>query len=642
MRTFLSIVTILLISSVAFGQVKYSTKSRKAIKLYEEAESLLRQRRFTSAITKLQGALEKDNDFVEAHLRLAFTYELLRELKNQQYHLEQIVRIAPNSARYKNVYYSLGKVYFNQGKYQQSGVLLKKLESYGIENDRMRKDVESLWENINYAVENIQNPIDIDPTPMSGVLNSFPLQYFPVLTADGNTIIYTTRDGVTFHDDENIVISTKDEQGKWQEPVGISPNINSQFNEGTCTISADGRTLIFTNCEGRPRVGGCDLYISYKRGDEWSEPKNLGRNINSRSWDSQPSLSADGRKLFFISDRAGGKGKRDIWISVKDENDVWQKAENLSKVVNSADEEVSPFIHVNGTTLFFASTGFPGFGGYDLYMTEWKDSVWSEPVNLGYPLNTHEDQVSLFVSTDGKAGYYSYERINKANVKESLLYTFAFPDEGILENKSIYLTGNVYDAETNEPLEARIELYTLGEEQPTTIFTSDPVTGKYYTILNENTKFALYIDRQGYLFESQTFDVLPESGNELERDIYLEPIKKGKSVRLNNIFFEFNSANLSEESKTEIIKVAQFIKDNPGVKLSIEGHTDDQGSYDYNMSLSERRAKAVYDFLLNADISPELLTFQGFGETMPVTENKDEKSRGLNRRIEFSVIETSK
>jgi len=642
MRTFLSIVTILLISSVAFGQVKYSTKSRKAIKLYEEAESLLRQRRFTSAITKLQGALEKDNDFVEAHLRLAFTYELLRELKNQQYHLEQIVRIAPNSARYKNVYYSLGKVYFNQGKYQQSGVLLKKLESYGIENDRMRKDVESLWENINYAVENIQNPIDIDPTPMSGVLNSFPLQYFPVLTADGNTIIYTTRDGVTFHDDENIVISTKDEQGKWQEPVGISPNINSQFNEGTCTISADGRTLIFTNCEGRPRVGGCDLYISYKRGDEWSEPKNLGRNINSRSWDSQPSLSADGRKLFFISDRAGGKGKRDIWISVKDENDVWQKAENLSKVVNSADEEVSPFIHVNGTTLFFASTGFPGFGGYDLYMTEWKDSVWSEPVNLGYPLNTHEDQVSLFVSTDGKAGYYSYERINKANVKESLLYKFEFPDEGILENKSIYLTGNVYDAETKEPLEAKIELYTLGEEQPTTIFTSDPVTGKYYTILNENTKFALYIDRQGYLFESQTFDVLPESGNELERDIYLEPIKKGKSVRLNNIFFEFNSANLSEESKTEIIKVAQFIKDNPGVKLSIEGHTDDQGSYDYNMSLSERRAKAVYDFLLNADISPELLTFQGFGETMPVTENKDEKSRGLNRRIEFSVIETSK
>jgi OOP family OmpA-OmpF porin len=639
MRTFLGIVIILLISSIAFGQVKYSTKSKKAIKLYEEAESLLRQRRFTSAITKLQGALEKDNDFVEAHLRLAFTYELLRELKNQQYHLEQIVRIAPNSARYKNVYYSLGKVYFNQGKYQQSGVLLKKLESYGIENDRMRKDVESLWENINYAVENIQNPIDIDPTPMSGVLNSFPLQYFPVLTADGNTIIYTTRDGVTFHDDENIVISTKDEQGKWQEPIGISPNINSQFNEGTCTISADGRTLIFTNCEGRPRVGECDLYISYKRGDEWSEPKNLGRNINSRSWDSQPSLSADGRKLFFISDRAGGKGKRDIWISVKDENDEWQKAENLSKVVNSADEEVSPFIHVNGTTLFFASTGFPGFGGYDLYMTEWKDSAWSEPVNLGYPLNTHEDQVSLFVSTDGKAGYYSYERINKANVKESLLYKFEFPAEGILENKSIYLTGNVYDAETNEPLEARIELYTLGEEQPTTIFTSDPVTGKYYTILNENTRFALYTERQGYLFESQTFDVLPESGNELERDIYLKPIKKGKSVRLNNIFFEFNSANISEESKTEIMKVAQFIKDNPGVRLSIEGHTDDQGSYDYNMSLSERRAKAVYDFLLNADISPELLTFKGFGETMPVTENKDEKSRGLNRRIEFSVIE---
>ena len=622
---------------LAVGQVKYSTTSKKAIKLYEEAELLLRQRRFSEAITRFNGAVERDNDFVEAHLRLAFSYEILREPKAQQNHLEQVLRISPNSPKYKNVYYSLGKVYFNQGKYEEAGELLGKLQNFGIDNERMLKDVNDLQKNINFAIDHIQRPIDIKPMAMPDVLNSFPLQYFPVLTADEQTIIYTSRDGVSFHDDENIVMSTKDENGSWQKPVGISPNINSQFNEGTCTISADGRTLIFTNCEGRPGFGSCDLFISYKTGDEWSVPENLGKNVNSMSWDSQPSLSADGRKLFFISDRAGGQGKRDIWMSVKDRNNQWGKAVNLGRPVNSPEDEVSPFIHVNGTTLFFSSTGFPGFGGFDLYKSEWSDSAWSEPENLGYPLNTHEDQVSLFVSTNGKNGYYSYERVNTVGQKESLLYHFTFPPGGILNYKSIYLTGYVYDIETKEPLDATIEVYALGEENPLSIFDSDPETGEYFSILSDNTKIALYIDRVGYLFESQTFEINAESGDQIRKDIYLQPIKEGNLVRLNNIFFELNSASLTEESKTELLKISRFLKENPGVKIKIAGHTDDLGSDEYNQQLSERRAKAVYDFLINLEISPVSLTYIGYGETKPLEENLDERSRSLNRRIEFSI-----
>lgn len=629
---------LLLSALLAFGQVKYSTNSKRAIKFYEDAELLLRQRRFSEAITKFKEAVERDNDFIEAHIRLAFSYDILRELKAQQYHLEQVIRIAPNSARYKNAFYSLGKVYFNQGKYEAAGELLAKLQTFGIDNERMLKDVNDLQRNINFALEHIQKPIDINPEPMPEVLNSFPLQYFPVLTADEQTIIYTSRDGVSFHDDENIVVSTKDEDGNWQSPVGISPNINSQFNEGTSTISADGRTLIFTNCEGRPGLGSCDLFISYKTGHEWSVPENLGKNVNSMSWDSQPSLSADGRKLFFISDRAGGQGKRDIWMSVKDRNNQWGKAVNLGRPVNSPEDEVSPFIHVNGNTLFFASTGFPGFGGYDLYKSEWLDSMWSEPENLGYPLNTHEDQVSLFVSTNGKNGYYSYERTNDAGQKESLLYHFSFPLGGILDYKSIYLTGHVYDIETREPLGATIELYKLGEEDPLSIFDSDSETGEYFSILNENTKIALYIERSGYLFESQTFEITAESGNQIRKDIYLQPIREGNLVRLNNIFFELNSASLTEESKTELLKIARFLAENPGVKIKIAGHTDDLGSDDYNLQLSERRARAVYDFLINQGINPDFLTYMGYGETKPLEENIDERSRSMNRRIEFSIV----
>lgn len=624
-------------SLIVLGQSNYSTKSKKAIKLYEDAQLLLQQRRFSQAIEKLKGAVEKDNDFIEAHLRLAFSYELLRETNAQQYHLEQIIRIEPNSAKYKNIYYSLGKVYFKQGKYAQSGQMLSKLESLGIDNERIKADVQELNRNIKFAVENIKNPLDIHPHALPPILNSFPLQYFPVLTADENTIIYTARDGISFHDDENIVVSKKDANGNWSKPISISPNINSQFNEGTCTISADGRTLIFTNCEGRKSVGGCDLYISYKTGDEWSAPLNLGRNINSRSWDSQPALSADGRKLFFVSDRGGGHGKRDIWMSQKDHEGIWQRASNLGPIINTKEDEVSPFIHVNGVSLFFASQGFPGFGGYDLFKSEKLDSAWSQPVNLGFPINTHEDQVSLFVSTNGKNGYYSFERKGQNEKNQSVLYGFEFPQDGILEQRSIYLTGNIYDAETKEPLEATIELYKLGTDSPIAVFTSDPVTGEYYSILNEHNKIVLYIDREGYLFESQLFDIVVDSTNSIKKDIWLRPIKKGNSVRLNNLFFEFNRAILTNESKTELNKIVKFLIKNPETKITISGHTDDQGTEKYNLILSEERAKAVYSYLIAHHINANNLTYIGYGEKQPVASNEDEKGREINRRIEFII-----
>lgn len=621
----------------SYAQTNYSTNSKKAIKLYEESQRLMQQRKFPEAIEKLTSAVQKDNNFIEAHLRLAFSYELMREMKAQQFHLEQIIRIDSKNAKYKNVYYSLGKLYFNQGKYKLAEEMLTKLKSFGIDHDRIKKDVIVLEENIFFAIENMKNPLDIHPKPLPAILNSFPLQYFPVLTADENSIIYTTRDGVSFHDDENIVISEKDENGNWTKPISISPNINSQFNEGTCTITADGRTLIFTNCEGRQSVGGCDLYITFKTGNEWSEPKNLGRNINSRSWESQPALSADGRKLFFVSDRGGGFGKRDIWMTYKNHENNWEKAINLGHVINTKEDEVSPFIHVNGVSLFFASNGRPGFGGYDIYKSERRDGTWMDPSNLGYPVNTHEDQVSLFVSTNGKNGYYSNETKGPDNQNQSILYGFEFPSKGILEQRSIYLTGNIYDIETKEPLKAAIELYDLKLDKQIAVFTSDPVTGEYYSILNEESKIALYVDREGYLFESLSFEINPDSLFSITKDIFLKPIKKGSSVRLNNVFFEFNSASLSLDSKTELDRVVRFLTRNPETKIKISGHTDDEGTKAYNLILSEKRAKAVYDYLINCQIDPDNLTFIGYGESQPIATAEDDNADVLNRRIEFEV-----
>ncbi len=639
MRFFIFIFFIFLgVVSTAQNVDSYSTHSKKAIKLYEEANQLIGRRQFPEAIQLLQLAVSKDNDFLEAHLRLAFCYDLLRNPDLQKYHLEQVVRISPQNPRYKNVYYTLAQVYFEEGSYQKAVQCMQALKGFNLTNEKMIGQINKLENNLQFAVEGIKNPVDIHPVPLPPVINAFALQYFPVLTADENSIFFTRRNGFSFYDDEDIYMSRKDNNGQWTKPESISPSINSDYNEGTCTISADGRILIFTTCEGRKGYGSCDLYISYRIGDSWSVPKNLGANINSRAWESQPSLSADGRELFFVSDRAEGLGKRDIWMSKTDEEGKWMKAWNLGPQINTPDDEVSPFIHVNGTSLFFASKGYPGFGGFDIYKSERTADGWSKPENIGYPLNTHDDQVSLFISANGKTGYYSYEERLSEGKSKSLLYKFTFPENHLLVRETSYVKGNVFDKETKKPLEAKVELHNLETKIVLNVFQSDPLTGEYYSVLNQGGKYALYVESPGYLFESRYFNYTDSIVNKpLIIDFYLKPIKSGLSTALNNIFFDFDKYDLKEESITELEKMIDFFNTNPDVKVEIAGHTDDKGGEAYNQELSERRAKSVYDYLISHGVDSEKLSYKGYGETQPLLPNTSESNREQNRRIEFVI-----
>ena len=275
----------------------------------------------------------------------------------------------------------------------------------------------------------------------------------------------------------------------WSTPESISENINSKFNEGTCAISANGRTIIFTSCSGRKSMGSCDLYISYKLGEDWTDPENMGTNINSRNWESQPSLSSDGNILYFVSDRGGGFGKRDIWKSHWIDG-KWTKAENLGSTINTAEEEVSPFIHVNNQTLYFSSKGFTGMGGYDIFSSEIKQHKWSVPKNLGYPINTADDQVSLFITADGNKGYYSYEQ-KGPNTYKSLLYDFEVPEAIRVKNKSNYIAGRVLNLDTKEPLSAQVELFDINADSLRSTVTSDSLTGDYLQVLTDGSEYAL-------------------------------------------------------------------------------------------------------------------------------------------------------
>ena len=620
----------------------YTSKSKKAIKYYEDAFSFFLRRQYGQALELLEHCLNKDPAFSEAHLQAAKIYEVLLDMARAEYHYKKVARQQPKSAKFVEAPYQLAKLYFQQGNYDDA----RKMAKSAIETPKaaqvIRDEAQMLLDNINFTEEAIQHPVDFQPQRVEGQLHQFPLQYFPVLTVNQQTMIFTGRRGITPRYDEDIYVSIKNEQGEWQAPEPLSENINTIHNEGTCAISADGRTLIFTACEGRKGYGSCDLFVSYKKGDAWSVPNNLGSEVNSSAWESQPTLSADGNTLYFVSDRSGGLGKRDIYLAKRNSQGEWSKAQNAGKMINTSRDEVSPFIHVNGQTLYFASNGRPGFGGFDLYVTEQTGGHWSEPKNLGYPINTYEDQASLFITADGQDAYYSNEEQRQGQYVRSEIYTFAIPTEIQVQNRSNYVFGKVYHAITKEPLEAAIELVDLRQQQPISAVTADPINGEYLMVLTEGSEYALYVNKEDFLFKSLTFNYLAPSEayiqQPIEIDIYLDPVEKGRETVLNNVFFDTDKYTVKEKSKPELDKIASFLQENPTISVSINGHSDNVGSDSYNQMLSTQRAKAVYDYLIQAGVSAERLAYRGYGADKPLADNSTDEGRQKNRRIAFEIL----
>jgi outer membrane protein OmpA-like peptidoglycan-associated protein len=441
------------------------------------------------------------------------------------------------------------------------------------------------------------------------------------------------------NDDEDLVVSKKDENGRWRAPESISKNINTRLNEGTCTISADGRKLIFTSCTGRDGIGSCDLYETKKIGNDWTMPKNLGRNVNSLEWESQPSLSADGRTLYFVSDRKSGLGRRDIWISTTDENGQWTKAVNAGKQINSQFDEISPFIHANNKTMFFASNGLPGFGGYDLFFAD-KDSIsWTIPKNLGAPVNDNEDQFSLFITADGRKGYYSHEETLESGFSKSKIYEMLIPEESQLEYRSNYVKGIIRDKVDQTPLSAKIELINIRKNIVESLVESDSVTGEYLMVLTQGAEYALYVNKEAYLFKSYNFNYSEVADfKPIIINIDLEKAREGSVAILNNIFFDVDKYDLKDKSKTELDKIIRFLLVNPAVRVEIGGHTDNSGSADHNRQLSERRANSVFIFLSEHGIEKKRLVTKGYGSDRPIASNDTDEGRSQNRRIEVRII----
>ncbi|GAB3697057.1 hypothetical protein GCM10027592_20830 [Spirosoma flavus] len=629
---------ILIIHCTVFITPSSYAQSSKAKELYAQSIKLFGERKAGEAIPFMEQAVKQDPGFLDAHLKLGQLYEFTKRFDPAIAAYRDAIQLQPDSPAAAAAYQSLSTILLRLGRYGDALPYLEKYQTLFPPQSAQVKRINRQLATARFGQEAMKNPQAVDPKPISSVLQTTPSQYFPVLTADEQTLVFTA---LKPEGDEDLMVATFNGE-IWSPPVSLSPGINTPDNEGTASLSADGRTIVFTACQGRKGFGSCDLYVSHKTGSDWSSPENLGQIINTRYYESQPALSADGRRLYFISDRPGGKGQRDIWQSDLGADGNWAEPTNLGEPVNTPFNEASPFIHANGQSLFFASEGHVGMGGYDLFVADYGASGWSTPSNLGYPINTSEDQASLFVAANGTRAYYSFEEQKDGVSQKSRLYTFDLPETLRERVKPVsYLKGVVADAKTKKPLAGTVELIDLKTNQVVSRVQADTQTGQYTAVLPSGGEYALYVSVPGYLFKSLSFDFTQKTkGDGMSLSIPLESVAAGTSANeiLNNLFFESGRYDLAEKSRTELDRLSAFLQANPTLTVEIAGHTDDKGDATANQALSQKRAQSVAAYLTKAGIAATRIKAVGYGKTKPVAPNTTEENRRLNRRIEWRVL----
>ncbi len=472
----------------------------------------------------------------------------------------------------------------------------------------------------------------IVPQRLNDNINTFSHEYWPSITASDSILIFNrliTRNG---YKNEDIYYSKKDSLGNWTKSLPFK-TLNTEENEGAQTISADGRFMIFTSCNNRNSYGSCDLFYSIKIGEEWIPAQNLGSDINTKYWETQPALSADGTELYFVSNRPEGNGGMDIWHSklryVDDSGRMhWSTPKNLN--INTPDNEMSPFIHIDNETLYFSSNGYGEEDQLDIFMATKKDNLFSVPRNIGAPINTKSDEIGFVVNAAGTTAYFSSDK--EGHNRD--IYSILLP-ETFRPRKVKIVQGRVLDAKSKKPIFAMIRATNTKD---TTVYNtmSDMTNGNYLVCLTEGKDWQISVQAETYLFYSK---ILPDSLKSQHKNIFLKPIEKNARLTLHNIFFDTDKSILKEASKIELANVKQLLLQNPSLHIELNGHTDNQGAVEYNQKLSEDRARAVLVWLINNGIAPNRLTAKGYGELQPVATNETAEGRAQNRRTELKVVE---
>jgi outer membrane protein OmpA-like peptidoglycan-associated protein len=608
--------------------------SKKVQGLFNEGLKKQSYGDYDEAIKYFKQAIKKEPGYTDAHDALANTYQRKNELDNAISVYKKLLTI--KSDHYFALY-ELGSIYFDRESLDSSAYYFGQFLSVNKTNDRYAKTAEVKIQNISFAKEAMKNPVDITPTNMGPSINTREQEYSPAFSIDEQTLYITRREGQLTNNRPNEDLYYAENIGdNWTEIKNLGPPINTVENEGAFSVSADGHYIFFTSCSRPGGKGQCDIWLTIDKDGKWGQPLNLQSPINTKNWESQPSISSNGRILYFASDRLGGFGGIDIWKSTFTDSG-WSKPVNLGPEINTSKDEQLPFIHSDNVTLYFSSEGHPGMGKSDLFVTHLRpDGKWQKPQNLGYPINTTGYDWNIVVSRDGKTAYYSSDKMPDG--KGGLdIYTFELPTE-LRATQVSYVRGLVRDAVTKKPLQTTVVLTPLDGNATTQSYTNRS-TGVFVVPLIAKKQYALTIDKKGYLFHSENFD-MPEvpSDKPFEIIVDLQKVQVGKSVVLNNIFFDTDKFALKDESNKELQKLYTFLADNKDLRIEISGHTDNVGDAKYNLELSKNRAKSVYQYLVDQGIASDRLSYNGYGDTQPIADNSNKEGRAANRRTTFTVL----
>jgi len=624
---------------------------------------------YKNALASFLAAQEMNPDDASLNFKIGLTYLYSETKSKAASYIDKAYRLNP--AVNPDIDYHLGIAFQNTNEFKKAiehfeRFKKKKKELGSIADEKIAEChiADSLSQNeLNVIIENLGVEVN---TPFN--------DYSPIISADGNTLIFTsnrTDDPSKVKSNTNYedIYVTYKKGNSWTPPKLISANINIKYNDAAASLSPDGKTLFLYYEEGEG-----DIYTSTLNGEEWSKPAPLNKNINtSMFWETCASVSADGKKLFFASNRPGGMGELDLYVSQLDNKGDWGKAVNIGPIINTAENEDSPFIHHDGVTLYFSSDGHPRLGNSDIFVSEFRNNKWTKPENMGYPLNSWEYDGFFTLSPDKKKGYFS--TVKEGGLGDADIYSIAFlepkykpkpkpvvakaPEEKVKPEmpKSeefidpmiqvhkdmkvvTLLRGKVIDESNAAPLGAIISLVNNETNEVITKINANPTTGEFELVIPHGGNYGVATERAGYLFNSINFN-LPQFAEYQEIDTHIIMVKAevGSKVVLKNIFFDVGKSDLKPESIAEVENIRELLLANSSLKVQINGHTDNSGNATSNKALSLKRASAVVNYLTQKGITANRLSAKGYGSERPIVSNDDEEGgRAINRRTEIEII----
>lgn len=651
-------------------------------KIYEQGPSYYRD-----ATVNYEKAYNFNPDNSEINYKLGTCYLMGAEKFKALPFLVKAEQLNPNVSRELHLY--LGQAYHYNNQFDDAITAYSKYRNKIQSDPEIKKDpyfdLQGTMEDMKMRIDQcyngkklVEKPVRVFIDNLGDNINTKFNEYGAVISADESVIVFTGRlanstggkiDPMLNENFEDIYISYRDENGNWKPAQNVGKPVNSADHDANSGLAADGqRFIIYLGGSGNG-----DLFESVLVGDAWSKPESFGKKINTDAHEPSACYSPDGRTLYFVSDKPGGIGNHDIYFSKMDEKGKWGDAVNIGTVINTTYNEEAVYMHPDGKTLYFSSQGHSSMGGYDIFKSIYDENTktWGEPINIGYPVNTSDDDVFFVISASGKHGYYTSAMKDTRGGRDLYMITFLGAEKPmVLNNEDILIASNaapvretvmapvvevkeaqltilkgiIADYITKEPLEAEIELVDNDANMVIATFKSNSKSGKYLVSLPAGKNYGIAVKKEGYLFHSENFDIPNTAAfQEVEKNIELKALKVGNKIVLKNIFFDLNKATLRPESTTELNRLIKLMTDVPTLKIELGGHTDARGSDASNMQLSKDRAKAVVDFLTANGIAADRLEWAGYGESQLVNECADavncpDEKHQENRRTEFKVL----